>query len=64
MTLGRRFGEDIPLAKGEDDGAIFLTWLKERISPGFGKKTELETIKGLFETYGFMVFAPKVCDFT
>ena len=61
MSFGRRFGTDVPIAKGEDDGAIFLAWLKERINPGFGKKIELEVIKGLFEKYGFMVFAPKVC---
>jgi hypothetical protein len=61
MNLGRQFGADVPLAKGEDDGAIFLGWLKERISPGFGKKVDLQVIKTLFEKYGFMVFAPKVC---
>lgn len=61
MNLGRRFGADVPLAKGEDDGAVFLGWLKDRVNPGFGKKIEIEVIKGLFEKYGFMVFAPKVC---
>ncbi|KAF8583350.1 hypothetical protein K439DRAFT_1634534 [Ramaria rubella] len=59
MNLGRRFGADVPLAKGEDDGSVFLGWLKERVSPGFGKKVGVEAIKGLFEKYGFMVFAPK-----
>ncbi|KAF8513762.1 hypothetical protein JB92DRAFT_3116073 [Gautieria morchelliformis] len=59
MNLGRQFGADVPLAKGEDDGAVFLGWLKERISPGLGKKVDLQVIKTLFEKYGFMVFAPK-----
>lgn len=62
MNLGGRFGAEVPLAKGEDDGSVFLGWLKDRVSPGFGKKIDIEVIKELFQKYGFMVFAPKVCD--
>lgn len=60
MNLGSRFGGDVPIAKGEDDGAVFLGWLKERVNPGFGRHVDTEVIRNLFDKYGFMVFAPKV----
>jgi len=58
MSL-HRYGANVPLAKGEDDGSIFLSWLKEKINPGQGKKVDTEVIRDLFVKYGFMVFAPK-----
>jgi hypothetical protein len=60
MSL-HHYGSDVPLAKGEDDGSIFLNWLKEKVTPGQGKKIDIEVIHSLFVKYGFMVFAPKVC---
>jgi len=61
MSLGSRYGMDIPLAKGEDDGSLFTGWLKEKTTPGLGKKVDVQVIKDLFQKYGFMMFAPKVC---
>lgn len=60
MSFGERFGHDIPFGKGEDDGSLFHTWLKEKSAPGLGKKIELDAIKELFTKFGFMIFAPKV----
>ncbi|KIJ54821.1 hypothetical protein M422DRAFT_221215 [Sphaerobolus stellatus SS14] len=59
MSLGSRYGMEIALAKGEDDGSLFQAWLKERSTPGLGRKIELEVIKDLFQKYGFMIFSPK-----
>ncbi|GJJ15656.1 hypothetical protein Clacol_009934 [Clathrus columnatus] len=59
MTLAKRYGSDLPLNKGEDDGTIFLAWLKERLTPGHGRKIDSEVIKDLFQKYDFMVFSPK-----
>lgn len=60
MTLAKRYGSAIPLNKGEDDGTVFLAWLKERLTPGYGRRIELDIIKNLFQKYDFMVFSPKV----
>ncbi|KIM43202.1 hypothetical protein M413DRAFT_18303 [Hebeloma cylindrosporum] len=50
-----RYGE-IPRGKGEDDGSIFTTFLKESRLPPQMKSVTWETIKSLMDTYNFIPF--------
>ncbi|KDR82830.1 hypothetical protein GALMADRAFT_220831 [Galerina marginata CBS 339.88] len=54
----QRYGE-IPWAKGEDDGSIFTTFLKESRLPAPMKTVTWETIKTLMETYNFIPFSSR-----
>ncbi|KAF5382555.1 hypothetical protein D9615_002846 [Tricholomella constricta] len=50
---------DIPRGKGEDDGSLFNTFLKEsRLTPTL-KSVGWETIKEILETYNFIPFCNK-----
>ncbi|KAJ7095869.1 hypothetical protein B0H15DRAFT_827409 [Mycena belliarum] len=53
-----RYG-DIPRAKGEDDGALFATFIKEAKLPPESQRVSWETIRDIFENYHFIPFCTK-----
>ncbi|KAH9480433.1 hypothetical protein JR316_0007033 [Psilocybe cubensis] len=54
----QRYGQ-IPWGKGEDDGSIFMTFLKESRLPAQIKSVTWETIKTLMDTYNFIPFCSR-----
>ncbi|KII87013.1 hypothetical protein PLICRDRAFT_55897 [Plicaturopsis crispa FD-325 SS-3] len=57
-TAAQRFGE-IPVGKGEDDGTLFATFLKESRFPRDMKNVKVEDIKVVLEKYKFIPFSMK-----
>ncbi|KAJ3791217.1 hypothetical protein GGU10DRAFT_338191 [Lentinula aff. detonsa] len=53
-----RYGE-IPREKGQDDGSLFLTFLKEGRHPPSLKSISWETIRDILEIYKFIPFSTK-----
>ncbi|KJA21186.1 hypothetical protein HYPSUDRAFT_42305 [Hypholoma sublateritium FD-334 SS-4] len=59
LTLAEEKYGEIPRGKGEDDGSLFTTFLKESRLPSLMKSVSWETIKTLLETYHFIPFSNK-----
>ncbi|KAJ7459859.1 hypothetical protein FB451DRAFT_1271766 [Mycena latifolia] len=53
-----KYGE-IPRAKGEDDGALFATFIKESKLPPESQRVSWEAIRDIFENYHFIPFCTK-----
>ncbi|KAJ3894288.1 hypothetical protein GG344DRAFT_86643 [Lentinula edodes] len=53
-----RYGE-IPREKGQDDGSLFLTYLKESRYPPSLRSISWETIRDILEIYKFIPFSEK-----
>ncbi|KAJ6559193.1 hypothetical protein DFH09DRAFT_1083787 [Mycena vulgaris] len=50
---------DIPRAKGEDDGALFASFIKESKMPPESQRVSWETIRDIFENYHFIPFCTR-----
>ncbi|KAF6755958.1 hypothetical protein DFP72DRAFT_990005 [Ephemerocybe angulata] len=50
---------DIPRGKGEDDGSIFMTFLKESRFPSHMRSVTWENVLEILETYKFIPFSNK-----
>ncbi|KAF8073689.1 hypothetical protein FPV67DRAFT_1576507 [Lyophyllum atratum] len=56
LKLAEEMYGDIPRGKGEDDGSIFNTFLKESRLPSTLKSVSWETIQEILEIYNFIPF--------
>ncbi|GLB38316.1 hypothetical protein LshimejAT787_0501810 [Lyophyllum shimeji] len=59
LKLAEDMYGDIPRGKGEDDGSIFNTFLKESRLPSTLKSVSWETIQELLEMYKFIPFCSR-----
>ncbi|KAJ7505323.1 hypothetical protein B0H11DRAFT_415511 [Mycena galericulata] len=59
LSLAAEKYGDIPRAKGEDDGALFATFIKEAKFPPESQRVSWETIRDIFENYHFIPFCPR-----
>ncbi|KAH7913399.1 hypothetical protein BJ138DRAFT_1081602 [Hygrophoropsis aurantiaca] len=59
MKVTSALYDDIPLAKGDDDGSVFSAFLKESRLPPELKTTKWEEVRDILEKYKFIPFCIK-----